>query len=186
MRSDRLWLLGGVLTAVVLFAFGWFFFINPKFQEAGELQARTEDANTQLAVLRGRLAELREQHAQLPRYTAELTANRDALPETDSVASLLRQLQTAGELAGVSVSGVSVGAGTEVDVEGPLKVYALPISLTVTGPPGKINPFLDQLQKVQPRAVLISTVNMTATTTSQAGPRANVTISLQAFYAPGK
>jgi hypothetical protein len=62
-------------------------------------------------------------------------------------------------------------------------VYALPVSLNVTGPTAKVNPFLDQLQQVQPRAVLIGSVNFAPS--SAAGlDRSSVTINLQAFYAP--
>ncbi|GAA2578172.1 hypothetical protein GCM10010399_04920 [Dactylosporangium fulvum] len=181
MRSDRLWQLGGALCAAAIVAFGWFFFINPKYQEADDIRARVDDAGVQVAVQQQKLAQLRKDNEHLEEYKAQLAADLAALPEADSVSSLLRELQAAGELTGVTVSGVTVGSAVDVKTAG-ATVHALPVSLSVVGPSGKINPFLDQLQKVQPRAVLISSVNLAPSTT--AGDRTNVTINLQAFYAP--
>jgi Tfp pilus assembly protein PilO len=180
MRPARLWLAGGALCAVVLLAFGWFFFINPKYQETRDLKDQAGDTTAQAAVLRTRLADLRAQNEHLEEYRAELAANLSALPETDAAAALLRQLQSAGELAGITVSGVSVGTSTEVQA-GTAKVQSLPISLTAAGPVAKLNPFLDQLQKIQPRAVLIGSLNVVMATAG----RATLTITLQAFYASG-
>ena len=97
------------------------------------------------------------------------------------MASLLRQVQNAGDLTGVTVSGVSVGSATDVEASGPLTVHLLPISLTASGAAAKINPFLDQLQKVQPRALLIGAMNVTTTE-----GRIALTLTIQAFYATGK
>jgi Tfp pilus assembly protein PilO len=181
MRQERLWLLGGMISAIVLLAFGYYFVISPKYQKAEDLRDIAADTTTEVSKLRSVIASLDEQNRHIDEYKAELAANLAALPRTDSVAALLRELQTAGELAGVTVSGVSVGSAAEVTVGGQ-KVQALPISLAVAGPAAKVNPFLDQLQKVQPRALLINALNVA---TTSAG-KATLTLTLQAFYAPGK
>jgi len=184
MRPDRLWQFGGALCAVVLAAFGWFFFINSEYKNADDIRQRTADANDQVAVLQQRLKQLRTDNENLPKYKAELAADLAALPTTDSVANLLRELQSAGELTGVTVSGVTVGAALDLKTSA-ATVHTLPISLNVAGPTAKINPFLDQLQKIQPRAVLISTVNLAPGQVAGATDRTIVTINLQAFYASG-
>ncbi|WP_327008902.1 type 4a pilus biogenesis protein PilO [Dactylosporangium sp. NBC_01737] len=182
MRPERLWLLGGALTAIVLLAFSYYFVIAPRYQEAEDLKALADDTTVEVAKLRSQIADLDTQNKRIEEYRTQLTAELAALPETDSVAALLREVQTAGELSGITVSGITVGSAAEVDAGGPLTVHALPISLTAAGPSAKLNPFLDQLQKTQPRALLINSMNVAATT----GDRTTMTLTVQAFYATGK
>lgn len=180
MRPERLWLLGGVLTAIVLLTAGFYLAVYPKYQKANDLRDIGDGTRSEVSHLRSENARLEEQNKRIKEYEAQAKTRLAALPATDSVAELLREVQSAGELTGVTVSGVSVGAASQVvKVSGPMTVYALPISLTAAGPAAKINPFLDQLQKAQPRALLISNANVAATT----GDRAALTLTLQAFYA---
>ncbi|MEV4132319.1 type 4a pilus biogenesis protein PilO [Dactylosporangium sp. NPDC049742] len=181
MRPERLWILGGAFTAAILLVAGYYFFIQPRYQEAEDLRTQAGETTVEVAKLRTRIADLDKENRNLGQYTAQLSKDLDALPASDSVAALLRQVQTAGDLTGVTVSGVSVGGATDLAVAGPLTVHALPISLTAAGPAAKIEPFLDQLQKVQPRALLVGTANL-ATTEG----RTSLTLTIQAFYATGK
>jgi Tfp pilus assembly protein PilO len=183
MRHDRLWQLGGALCAIVIIAFGFFFFIEPKYKDAHDINRLVSEADEQVAVKQHELNQLSKDNQRLKEFQAQLDKDKAALPTSDAVADLLRELQTAGELTGVTVSGVAVGSAVDVK-SGGAAVYALPVSLTIAGPTTKINPFLDQLQKVQPRAVLISSVNF-APSSATALDRSNVTINLQAFYASG-
>jgi Tfp pilus assembly protein PilO len=183
MRHERLWPLGGAFCALVLVAFGYYFFIRPKHNDTESIKDQASDATVQVAKQRHELADLSRQYEHLGEYKAKLDQGRAALPPADAVPDLLRELQVAGEVTGITVSSVSVGAATDLkDVVG-YQVYALPVSLNVTGPTDRVNPFLDQLQQVQPRAVLIGSVNFAPS--SAAGlDRSSVTINLQAFYAP--
>jgi hypothetical protein len=63
------------------------------------------------------------------------------------------------------------------------EVYALPVSLSIVGPTDRMNPFLDQLQQIQPRALLINSVNFAPSSAANLA-RSNVTINVSAFYAP--
>lgn len=181
MRPERLWILGGAFTAAILLVVGYYFVIQPQYQEADDLRTQADDTTVEVAKLRARIADLDKDNQNLKQYTAQLDKDLGALPASDSVAALLRQVQNAGDLTGVTVSGVSVGGATDLAVAGPLQVHALPISLTATGPAAKIDPFLDQLQKAQPRALLIGAANL-ATTEG----RTSLTLTIQAFYATGK
>ncbi|GAA2326779.1 type 4a pilus biogenesis protein PilO [Dactylosporangium salmoneum] len=183
MRNDRLWLLGGALFAVVIVAFGYYFLIAPK--KADTASIRDSAANTEIenAGKRKELADLAKQYANIEQYKAKLANDQAALPADDAAADLLRELQKAGELAGVTVSGVSVGTAVDLKPTVGYEMYALPVSLNVAGPTVKMNPFLDQLQQVQPRAMLISSVNF-APSSSTSLDKAVVTINLEAFYAP--
>ncbi|WP_433609753.1 type 4a pilus biogenesis protein PilO [Dactylosporangium sp. CA-139114] len=182
MRHDRLWLLGGAFFALVVVAFGFLFFIRPEQQDTDTIRADAADAQLKVDQQRRELATLAKQHDHIEEFKAALAKDQAALPDTDRASDLLRELQSAGELTGVTVSGVSVGSAVDLKTLVGFEVYALPVSLTVAGPTGKLNPFLDQLQVAQPRAVLISSINVAPTSTGS--DKSNVTINLQAFYAP--
>ena len=84
-----------------------------------------------------------------------------------------------------SSSSSAVGSGTSI---GDTKVFALPISATITGTPAQIGAFLTQLQRVQPRAVLISAITFSSQQDKSAGSAttapAALQLTMQAFVAP--
>jgi type IV pilus assembly protein PilO len=63
------------------------------------------------------------------------------------------------------------------------QVYALPITAEVSGSTAALERFLTQLQTVQPRAVLISSVTLTSGTGTSAHG-ATLELTMQAFVAP--
>jgi Tfp pilus assembly protein PilO len=85
-------------------------------------------------------------------------------------------------------SGAKAGSGANP------QVYALPITAQITGSPADLTRFLDQLQNVQPRAVLITSLlesTGVAGAPGAARPAANAAagattlqLSMQAFVAP--
>ena len=178
-HADRLWAIAGALAAAALLAVGWFLLVSPQQAETRALDEQVADAQVRVTTLQKRLDQLREQKDKLPEYEAQLKRNREALPTTSSMPDFLRQLETAGKGTGVSVSRVNVEqpvavAGTAT------QVFELPISLRAEGTAGKLDTFLDQLQRVQPRAVLISDVNATAGEHGVIG----LDVRLKAFVAP--
>ncbi|WP_432978029.1 type 4a pilus biogenesis protein PilO [Dactylosporangium sp. CA-233914] len=183
MRHDRLWLLGGVFVAIVIVAFGFLFFIRPEQQDTATIKDDAANAQTKVDRQRSELAALAKEYEHIDEFNAALAKDKAALPDSDRASDLLRELQSAGDLAGVTVSGVTVGDAVDLQALVGFQVYALPVSLTVAGPTEKMNPFLDQLQQVQPRAVLINSVNFAPASAANAG-KSNVTINLQAFFAP--
>ena len=80
------------------------------------------------------------------------------------------------------------GNGTGVSTGASGAIFALPITADVTGSPAALGKFLDQLQRVQPRAVLITQVTEQAATSAAAGRTASgsigLTLTMQAFVAP--
>jgi Tfp pilus assembly protein PilO len=178
-RTDQLWVVGGVLCAVVLLAVSYFFLISPQHAQRESLNASAASAEDRLAALRGRLNDLRNENSKLAGYKADLVRERQALPTTSGLSDLLRELQSAGDLADVTVSGLNVGAIVAVSISTGT-VYSLPLSLSAGGTVPKLNAFLDQLQKVQPRALLIST----ATLSINEDGTARIALTLQAFVAP--
>jgi Tfp pilus assembly protein PilO len=156
-RADRVWVIGGALGAVLLLAIGWIFFIGPQRAQTGELNDQAAAAQLMLTAQRHRLVELRQQNTQLPQFRAQLALDQQALPGTSGLSDFLRQLQVGGDRTGVTVSGVVVAGPQEVTAA-ERRLYALPVTLTATGAVAGLIDFLDQLQRVLPRAVLIDSV----------------------------
>ncbi len=183
-RVDRLWLVGGVLGSAALLAVGWFALIDPQYSEAASLSEQTVTAQRGLTSLEHRLVELKREKGNLEQYRAKLASDRQALPTTAGLSDFLRELQTAGTGTNVSVSGMIVGSATKTTAAGG-EVFALPITLTAVGSIADLGNFLDELQQVQPRAVLISSVNAVpdGEGTSLADT-VTLTVSLQVFVAP--
>jgi Tfp pilus assembly protein PilO len=180
-HADKIWAVGGVLGAAALLAVGWFFFIGPKYQETASLRDQVVQAELRLTSAQRTLSDLRQQNEKLPQYQDELRRLHQALPATPESSNFLRQLQAAGETAGVTVTGLTIGARAEIPgTEG--AVYALAVSLTVVGKDDRLESFLSQLQQVQPRAVLIQNANTTA---DNSGPM-TLTLNLEVFVAPVK
>jgi Tfp pilus assembly protein PilO len=180
---DRLWMIGGLLAAAVLFAVAWFFLINPRNSEIDDLHAQALSAQDRSVPLLNRLKVLRQQNAELQRYRDELDQRRVALPTTSELPAFLRQLQTAGEASAVSVDGLTVGTPTQVTTAG-TRVHALPVTVTAVGAAGNLNGFLDKLQQEQARAALITKADLTISDQQSLRDRYDLSLTLQVFVAP--
>ncbi len=182
-HAHRFWMIGGALGAVVMLAVGWFFLISPQYGQTRGLHDETAAAELHRSSLQHRLIELRRQSERLPEYRAQLARDRRALPTEAGLSDFLRELQAAGDRTGVSVTGVTVGAPTEAT--GGTKVYALPITLTAEGSAANLGELLDQLQQVQPRALLIGSTNaVPAEQNGTLGGTVTLTLTLTVFVAP--
>lgn len=182
-HADRLWMIGGALAALAVLALGWLLLISPTDADAEQLRQQTASTKSQLGSVQSRVEALKADQVNLPTYQAELIRNQQALPVDSGVPAFLRQLEDAGGKVGAAVSNVNVGQPAQVEGGGST-VYALPITVIAEGKPGQLTSFLDQLQQVQPRAVLIETANMTAGADSQKPDAMNLTLTLNVFVAP--
>lgn len=112
--SPRTWIAGTVVLSLVLVAAGWFLLIAPKRAEAADLREETVAAQGRNAQLEVRIAELKEQFAQLPQRKAELAAIRTAMPQDAELATLTRDLQRLAGDAGVTLMTITPGELTAV------------------------------------------------------------------------
>jgi Tfp pilus assembly protein PilO len=186
--SGRLWVFGGAALIVLLVAASYFLLIGPKYTEADDVDQQTGATQDQIVVLRKRNADLNKQEKELPTFLAKLAKSQKALPATPGMSDFLNQLQAAGDNVGISVSGLSVAA--PIASTNSSGVWELPVTLTAVGDADKLSAFLTQLQSVQPRAVLIKSVDFKAadptadTTSSGAASQPTMNLSLSTFVAP--
>jgi Tfp pilus assembly protein PilO len=157
-RKDRFWIAGGCLVALVLALAGYFLLIGPQRSTTGERDTQAADARAEIPVLKKKLADLRKDNEKLDQYKTQLDKDRAALPENAGVPEYLRLMQTLGAQTGVSVDNVTLGAPSRVT--SPAGVYSVPVTLLITGTAVEVDVFLAGLQQVQPRAVLVTNVDV--------------------------
>lgn len=183
LRPDRLWMFGALAGAVALSALAWFLLIGPQRSTTADVNEQTAQAQGQVAAEQRKLVRLTAEYAKRDKYTAELAANRKALPTAAATGDLLRELQTAGDSAGVTVSSLS--AGTPAELKGKSGVASVTISVVAAGKLDKLQAFLDQVQRIQPRAMLV--FNVSFAPNEGGGPitdsGAQLTLSAQVFVA---
>jgi Tfp pilus assembly protein PilO len=183
IRAHR-WEIGGALGAVIVLALGWFFFIGAQNEARNSFRDRDEAAQIRLLALQRRLVELRQQNVKLEQFRAQLARDRQALPTTSALSDFLRELQTVGANTGVSVTGLTVGTPTQVTAAG-AQMFAIPMTLVALGTTAQLPTFLDQLQQVQPRAVLINGLNAVPAGLSESlSGGVTLTLTMQIFMAP--
>jgi hypothetical protein len=208
-QTERLWLVAGGLIALVLILIGYLFFISPQRSQTSDVNAQVLSAQDQNLGLQARIATLRQQSANLKTYEAELAKAQLALPTSSGVSDFVRTMQTIGNATLTNVTSVTIGEPAAVAAAVPTtpvatdtatasatpaapttpaapSAYSMSISATVTGSPSALDNFLDQLQAVQPRAVLINqiTESSNATGVSDANNQTSLQLSMQAFVSP--
>jgi Tfp pilus assembly protein PilO len=206
--QERLWLIGGGVGAFVMVLIGYFFLIGPQRTSTSAVSAQVTAAHDQTSLLQTRIDALTKQTKDLPKYKADLALARLALPSTSGLPDFLRALQSIGNATLTDVTSLTVGPPTDVTnvavatpsaaatappqpatggpaTAGP-RVYALPITVHVSGSTTKLGEFLDQLQSVQPRAVLISQITLGSDSPSGTSKStvSTMQLTMQAFVAP--
>ncbi|MFN2518645.1 MAG: hypothetical protein ABR604_06305 [Jatrophihabitantaceae bacterium] len=216
--QERLWLVGGSAAAFVMILIGYFFLIGPERSDTRTVQDEVSAARGQTTSLQKRIDQLTVQNRDLATFRNKVAQLKLALPSTSGLPDFLRSLQALGNSTLTDVTSLTVGppkdvlaatgptpaaasgvapsssappAGTvpAVGTGSAAHVYALSITAQVSGPTTRLNAFLDQLQSVQPRAVLITAITMGTSGIAGAAPAVGATgntmqLTMQAFVAP--
>lgn len=183
---DRIWLAAGAVFTVVLIALTWFLMVSPQHQQRDGLRAQTDVAEGKVVALQRRLTELRKQQTKLEEYKATLASQRLALPAGSALDALLLEMRDAGTATGVAVTSLLVAPASEVTGSG-AQLFQLPVTVISNGTGPQIERFLTQIQQVQPRAVLISTANVTADNQDKSfSQKVTMTLNMHVFVAPEK
>jgi type IV pilus assembly protein PilO len=160
IRADRLWLLGGLFGVLVIVAAAYLLAIKPIYADKADKEGQADDQDVALVQLRHQLSDLTAKSKNIATYTAQKNANAAAMPTTYDIPNFLRALQSSGTAVGVAVSGIAVSPPAKFGASA--VIVAVPITLTATGTAANLSKFLNRLQSVQSRAVLVNSVNLGA------------------------
>ena len=179
-RTERLWLIGGLFGIAVIVAAAYLLAIKPVYTKKDEHRKSAGDSQVTLVGLKRDLAKLENNYKNRAAHTAAMTAMQGHLPDNYDIPNLVRALHVSDKATGTVVSAIGVGAPTKVTTLP--TVVSVPITLTVTGAPANIGKFLDRLQTIQPRAVLINSISIDQ---GDAAGRESLTMLLEAFCTKG-
>ncbi len=175
-RAGSVWLVGGVLAIAVLIVATYLLAIKPVYDDKALKQNQAGEADIELIRLKRQLAGLKAQSSNIATYTAQLAAKKAQLPDSYDIPNLLRQLQ--GSDTSVKVDNNAVGVSTPVKVDGSSTVVGVPITLSAEGKVANLSRFIDRLQDVQSRAVLIASVSLNV---GESDDKSTLSVLLTAF-----
>lgn len=156
--------IGWVLTALLclLLIIGWYFLIfDPTSEEIAGVREETEFVEGQTAMALARAEQLREIRAEAPAAEADLAIGRSLFPDDPSLPAVFRQLQQAGDEAGVRLSSIAPTAPSNVDYDGG-SYAAIGLSLNVEGSYFQVVDFARRIEdpSITPRALLWEGANL--------------------------
>jgi len=107
---DRLFLIGGVMVAVLVVT--WMFWVSPERKSAAALESQVATAQQSVATAQGQLQAAQSNKRQYAAaYTALVNVGK-AVPATDEVPSLIYELDQASNARDVAFSSVTAGGGS--------------------------------------------------------------------------
>ena len=110
MTSNRTWIGAAVLISLIALLAGWFLGISPQLAEAAKSTVKTLEIDALNEVHEAELAVMKEQFGAVAETEAKLVALRSALPPAPAYPDFVREVYTAAESAGVSVSNFTAAA----------------------------------------------------------------------------
>ena len=188
-QSERLWVAGAAVLALLLAVTGYFLLIGPQRARTAAVKDDVASTSFQATTLQSRLTSLVQQSKQIATYRAGLTRAQQALPAASDLTAtpaLLRSLAATAATTSTSITSLTVGdpapftpAATSTPAAAPSSsstdttttpVAAAPASatalstiavgVTVTGSTAHLTQFLSALQTGQPRALLVTAATL--------------------------
>ncbi|GGF36242.1 hypothetical protein GCM10010922_09290 [Microbacterium sorbitolivorans] len=151
----RLWMLGGVAAAIVILALGWLLVASPVLAAIADTSAEIADVEAQNDTVATRNAVLVEAEADRARHESANAAALTRIPNLPQTAEFGDLLESYADQQSVSLTRYSTGAPEEIEADG-RTTYRLPVSFTVRGGIDRVQNFLDQLQRTEARAMVVT------------------------------
>jgi type IV pilus assembly protein PilO len=198
MNSTRTWTAGTAVAAVLLLIAGWFLLISPQRSQAADLRDQVTAQNAANDAIALKTKQLQAQFASLPERQAQLAEIKQQMPENPALPSLIRDLSSYAESAGVKLDSVAPGTPVAVAPAAPAApagqpvapgqapaaastdgLLSIPTTVTAIGSYSELTLYLQKLQSSMRRAFLVNTVNLTKANTT-GGSSGDLTMTLNA------
>src|SRR5690348_7384928 len=113
-KNERMWVLGGAVSALALAGALWTFAVSPELDSADALRGQTADAHTQNMVLQGDVAKLAQQYAHIGQTKQQLAAVQQQLPSSSGISALTTQLNAQAQAHHVTITQVNAAEPTTI------------------------------------------------------------------------
>lgn len=107
MNSNRLWVIGSVLTMVVVLVLGWIVGVQPQLTAAASATVQRLGVDQTNAGYEAVLAKLRAEHEKLPELTAELGALTASVPSGTESSAFVTELNGVAVSTGVTIRSLT-------------------------------------------------------------------------------
>lgn len=169
MTKSRVWSLGASVLAVLMLVASWFLLISPQRSEAASLRDQTtqqEQFNDQIKL---KTQELKAQFASLPARQAQLAEIKQEMPENPALPSLVRDLSSYADDAGVVLVSVAPsapqplgsGASSTSAAATTAPIQQIQTNIVASGSYAELTLYLQKLQSKMRRAILVENIQLT-------------------------
>jgi Tfp pilus assembly protein PilO len=191
------WVAGSTVAALVVAAGAWFGVISPTLSNAADQRQAASDQRDHNVILQTQIGKLKAEYAQLGDYRARLAAIRSKMPADADMAEAVRELESAAQAAGVTITVLQPGspsvfvppastqpapapsatASTDASATASAPkaqtasadgLYTIPLSVTTLGGYAQTVQFIDAVQQSMPRLFVLSQVEATSQKSSGA------------------
>lgn len=213
-KTEKAWIAGGAVSAVVLAAALWTFAISPQRHDVDSLHSQTADAQTQNLVLQANVNRLHDQYNHIAGVRRQLAEVQAQLPADSGLATLTSQLNGqarthhvtitslaasppapyvaptasagAAESPAPSSSSAAAPAAAAPTSGSPTgQLYVIPVSVTVTGSQANELAFAHAVQVDVPRSALVGSVQLqSGNGAGSAGKGSTLTLAMNVYVAP--
>lgn len=107
--NPRVWLIGGVIGALLLAILGWTLVINPRMEAVAQTKEETIELDDQALIIAAQARRLQEQAEDLPAQIAALKRIQKRIPASVDVPALLRDIQRTARVNDVTLDSLTPG-----------------------------------------------------------------------------
>lgn len=179
MTKSRAWSAGAAVLAVLMMVGAWFVLIAPQRSEAASLRDQTTQQQQFNEQVKLKTAQLKAQFASLPARQAQLAEIKQEMPDNPALPSLVRDLSSYADDAGVQLTSVapaapqplSNGAATSTaSAAATAPIQQIQTTIVANGSYSELTLYLQKLQSKMRRAVLIENLALTPVKGEDAKP----------------
>lgn len=202
-KAEKAWIAGGAGAAVLVAAGAWMFAVSPALGDADSIRSATADVTTQNFVLQSNVAKLQQQYEHIDKMRQAEAIARRALPGDLALSDFTDQINqeaqayhldvnsmTAADPVPAAPAPVATPAATASPSPTPTTttsaatasgLFAIPITLVVSGSQANELGFVHAVQRDGARAALVTSTTISADTSGKGGM--SMSIELQVFVA---
>lgn len=204
-KAEKAWIAGGAGAAVLVAAGAWMFAVSPALGTADSIRSATADVTTQNFVLQSNVAKLQQQYEHIDKMRQAEAIARRALPGDLALSDFTDQINqeaqayhldvnsmTAADPVPAAPAPVATPAATASPSPTPSPttttsaatasgLFAIPITLVVSGSQADELGFVHAVQRDGARAALVTSTTISADTSGKGGM--SMSIELQVFVA---
>lgn len=197
MSKTRQWAMLTAVACLAVIAAGWFLVVKPQRSHASQLRTQAASIDTSNSQLTAQVQQLRAQQRDLPAQQKILSSIATKIPDNPALPSLIRELSTAADGAGVTLVSLAPStpalvtktgvAATSTSAAAPASapLASIPIAIQVQGTYFNVEQFFAAVEQLN-RAMLVSGFTIApATGSTGSAPTGTTTGSSASTVSPG-